>query len=71
MTPTKRIAALITVAASLLAVSAAVPARADDATGRHFAERVRMHASEMGMSGSHNPGVMHQGFSGWGDHHSH
>lgn len=69
MTPTKRIAALVAAAAALLAVTA-VPAGAGEPGGRHFAEHVRMHASETGFSGTHNPGVMHQGFAGWDAHHN-
>lgn len=68
MTTTKRIAALVAVAAALLAVTA-VPAGAEESSGRHFAEHVRMHAADMGFSGTQNPGVMHQGFSGWDAHH--
>ena len=29
-----------------------------------------MHASDMGFNGTHNPGVMHQGFAGWDAHHN-
>ncbi|NHB84959.1 hypothetical protein G7085_10990 [Tessaracoccus sp. HDW20] len=41
-------------AAALLAVTAA-PAGAEESTGRHFAEHVRMHAADMGFSGTQNP----------------
>lgn len=69
MTRTKRIATLVTAAAALLIVTA-VPAGAEESTGRHFAEHIRMHASDGAFSGTHNPGVMHQGLSGWDAHHN-
>lgn len=35
------------------------------AAALEYAEHVVHCAQEMGMSGTHNPGVHHQGFSGW------
>lgn len=69
MTPTRRIAALAAAAAAVVAMIAA-PATAAEPTGREFADHVRMAQTQMGFSGTHNPGVMHQGFSGWEAHHS-
>ncbi len=60
----KRITASVAAATALVAVTAGT-ASAEEPAERHFAEHVRMHASDTGFSGSHNPGVMHQGFSGW------
>jgi hypothetical protein len=34
-------------------------------SGREYGQHVRMHAQEMGFTGDHNPGVMHQGYSPW------
>jgi hypothetical protein len=48
----------------------AATAGAVEPTGREFAGHVRMMAqSDMGLDGTHNPG-MHQGFSGMENHHS-
>lgn len=45
------------------------PAQADDDHAA-FGQHVRLHAQgEMGLDGSHNPG-MHQGRSSWDDHHT-
>ena len=38
--------------------------------GRDYAQHVRMCQQAMGFSGTHNPGVMHQGFSGWDPDHT-
>jgi len=48
----------------VLALSVAAPAFA--ATGLDFGQHHATHAQEMGgFTGTMNPGVMHQGFSGW------
>lgn len=58
-----RVAAMAAVSvAAVFAVAGPVGA---DETGRDYAEHVRMCQQHMGFSGTHNPGVMHQGFSGW------
>jgi hypothetical protein len=44
-----------------LAALADTPAPA----GAEFGEHVSTCAREMGFSGTHNPGVHHQGFAGW------
>jgi hypothetical protein len=53
---------------ALLGLTATAPAQA--ASGRDFSEHVRGCQQEMGFSGTHNPGVMHQGFSGWDPEHT-
>jgi hypothetical protein len=61
----KRIA-LLTVTV-ILALAAATPAFAATTTaGRDYGLHHATHAQEMtGFTGTENPGVMHQGFSGW------
>lgn len=58
--------ALLTVTV-ILALAAATPAFAADTTaGRDYGLHHATHAQEMtGFTGTENPGVMHQGFSGW------
>jgi hypothetical protein len=34
-------------------------------TGAQFGEHVSTCAQDMGLSGTHNPGVHHRGFAGW------
>ena len=69
MITTRKIAALATAAAAVVAMTATT-AGAAEPTGREFAGHVRMMAqSDMGFNGTHNPG-MHQGFSGMENHHS-
>lgn len=55
------------VATVVLALAAASPAFAADTTaGRDYGLHHATHAQEMtGFTGTENPGVMHQGFSGW------
>ncbi len=43
---------------------------ASAASGTPFSEHVRACQQEMGFTGTHNPGVMHQGFSGWDPSHA-
>lgn len=71
MSPTRRIAALAAAAAVATLALTVAPAQAAEPTGREFADHVVMCQAEMGFDGTHNPGVMHQGFSGWADHHTH
>jgi len=55
-------------AALVLALSLAVPAFATGANGagKAFGQHHASMAQEMGgFTGTMNPGVMHQGFSGW------
>ena len=54
-------------AAAIVGLVASAPAQA--ASGRDFSHHVRHCQQEMGFSGLHNPGVMHQGFSGWDPEH--
>lgn len=53
---------------ALLAGGLTAPASA--ATGSTFSQHVRTCQQEMGFSGPHNPGVMHQGLSGWDPSHA-
>lgn len=57
------------IVALVLMVALASPAFAAtgaDGAGRAFGEHHSTHAKEMGgFTGDMNPGVMHQGFSGW------
>ena len=50
-------------AAAIVGLVASAPAQAS--SGRDFSDHVRTCQQEMGFTGTHNPGVMHQGFSGW------
>ncbi len=51
---------------ALLIGASPVAAAGDGAAyGAMVSEHARMHG---GFSGDHNPGVMHQGFSGWQGH---
>lgn len=64
---------LMLVAAFLLALALSAPALAVDTgaggAGRDFGQHHAAHAQEMGgFTGEMNPGVMHQGFSGWAEH---
>jgi hypothetical protein len=60
--------AIFTIAAAL-ALSVAAPAFAATGAagaGRAYGQHHAAHAQEMGgFTGTMNPGVMHQGFSGW------
>lgn len=55
----------------VLALTSALAAPALAATGaggagRDYGQHIAAHAQEMGgFTGNMNPGVMHQGFSGW------
>ena len=53
--------------AAVLAMALAVPAFATGAggAGRGFGQHHAAHAQGMGFTGAENPGVMHNGFSGW------
>ncbi len=68
VTTPRRIATLAATAAVVLAMAAA-PAGAVEPTGCEFADHVRMAKAHTGFDGTHNPGVMHQGFSGWEAYH--
>ena len=62
----KKIATFAVVA--MLALSVAVPAFATgaDGAGKAFGQHHATHAqTEGGFTGTMNPGVMHNGFSGW------
>lgn len=69
MSPVRRLAAMAAVGV-IIAGSSVGSALAADGAGRDYAEHVRMCRLEMGFSGTHNPGVMHQGFSGWDPAHT-
>jgi hypothetical protein len=68
MTRARRLATT-TAAALIMVVVSAGTAFAADGTGRDYAEHVRMCQRSMGFSGTHNPGVTHQGYSGWDPDH--
>lgn len=61
--------------AMLLVIAFASPAFAVDGSGgagRDFGRHHAGHATEMGgFTGEMNPGVLHQGFSGYDEHHEH
>lgn len=58
-----------TYAAGIAALLAAMVVPAGPAVAApEYAEHVVHCAQEMGFSGTHNPGVHHQGFSGWQAH---
>lgn len=63
---------IVTIAAAgaVLAVAGAGQAVAADDSGRDYAEHVRMCREHMGSDGTHNPGVMHQGYSAWDPNHA-
>ena len=56
--------------AVVLSGGAAGAATADTSTGSAFSDHVRTCQQEMGFTGTHNPGVMHQGLSGWDPSHA-
>lgn len=61
--------------AMLLVLAFASPAFAVNGSGgagRGFGQHHAEHAREMGgFTGEMNPGVLHQGFAGWEEHHEH
>lgn len=69
MTTARRLATM-TAATLIMVVVSAGSAFAADGAGRDYAEHVRMCQQSMGFSGTHNPGVMHQGYSGWDPDHT-
>lgn len=69
MTSARRLATTIAAALIVVALSAG-SASAADGGGRDYAEHLRMCQQSMGFSGTHNPGVMHQGRSGWDPDHT-
>jgi hypothetical protein len=56
--------------AGAVLLSGGVTGAASAATGSAFSEHVRTCQQEMGFTGTHNPGVMHQGLSGWDPSHA-
>lgn len=62
MRPYMRVVAVVALAGS--AVMSAGSAQAVDSNA-DYGQHVRMCAQDMGFDGSHNPGVHHQGKSGW------
>ena len=63
---------LVTMAAAgvIVITTSAGPAFAAGGTGRDYAEHVRICRQKMGFGGTHNPGVMHHGYSGWDPAHT-
>lgn len=62
----KRIAILALTVVAVLAVSAPAFATGAGGAGGDFGQHHAAMAQEMsGFTGTMNPGVMHQGFSGW------
>lgn len=57
-------------AAAVTVLAAAIVSPAQAATGRDYSEHVRACQQDMGFTGTHNPGVMHQGFSSWDPTHA-
>lgn len=68
MTRTRQRPVVAVVGATLAALAVSAPAHA--AEGQGFSEHVRACQWDMGFTGTHNPGVMHQGFSGWDPSHT-
>lgn len=64
----KKLIVTVATAAALMLVPTAASAAGPDT---NFGSHVSQHAQTHGFSGSHNPGVLHQGASGWipGGHH--
>ena len=56
--------------AGAVVLSGGLTGAASAASGSAFSEHVRACQQEMGFSGTHNPGVMHHGFSGWDPSHT-
>lgn len=48
-----------------MVVGLVAPAQAQASSGQDFSVHVRQCREAMAFSGTHNPGVMHRGFSGW------
>lgn len=69
MTSARRLATTAAAALIVVALSAG-SAFAADGGGRDYSEHVRMCQQAMGFSETHNPGVMHQGISGWDPDHT-
>ena len=69
MTIARRLATM-TAAGLILVATGAGSAFAADGTGLDYAEHVRMCQQAMGFTGTHNPGVMHEGFAGWDPNHT-
>lgn len=62
----RKISMLALVAALTLAVAAPAFATGANGAGADYGQHHAAHAQEMGgFTGTENPGVMHQGFSGW------
>ncbi len=70
MTRTRRRAVVAVAGATLAALAMSAPAHAAAAAGQDFSEHVRACQRDMGFTGTHNPGVMHQGLSGWDPSHT-
>ena len=65
----KRALRLIIAGSMLLAALLIASPVAATGTGAEYGAMVSEHArSHGGFTGDHNPGVMHQGFSGWSGH---
>lgn len=57
---------LTVTAAAATAALLLVPVAASAATGAEYGDQVSQHVTtQTGFTGDHNPGVHHQGFSGW------
>jgi len=55
-----------TLVLTLVLAAPALAATGADGAGQDFGQHHATHAQEMGgFTGDMNPGVMHQGFSGW------
>lgn len=68
-------AAAATTAVTLLVAAPAnaapsIAASGNAADGQLYSQHVRDCQASMGFTGDHNPGVMHQGYSGWDPNHT-
>jgi hypothetical protein len=68
--PIARRLAMMAAAGLILTTVGAGSSFAAAGAGSDYAQHVRMCQQAMGFSGTHNPGVMHQGFSGWDPDHT-
>lgn len=68
MVPVLKRVVVAALGAAFIGAVAVGPAQA--ATGREYSEHVRACQQAMGFTGTHNPGVMHQGYSGWDPSHT-
>lgn len=66
---TRKLIATALTAIALTLVPAVASAAADPAANDFGKQHVAHHAQQQHFDGDHNPGIMHQGKSGWAAHH--